>query len=1228
MVPESSAEAQNPPLVPWHTPNELSSADWAPGMATTPDSADHSSVVGDGGYAKQLAHSTAATHQSSHGTEESLKVEDDLQYMGGGVGLKQPDDHGPVEDQLDAEPELRAAESLERCLRVAMIESAAKEATERLFVPVDEIDRIASLKSVLRELKTLGLGQDQDPNDIAHQICSVHDGISPLDGKATKTNRRRILATLALIEETAAIQDVLREGLYDWDLPLALDRTDPGQYRLARRNADGSLSPVAFSQNWSAYQLEAFSRCQWQLSSPCFEMRTHVGAKIKHYRLNAHSILPITEIDGDDRQGGFSTVSKIKLHPAHRKSMSGNLCPTSWLALKKLRFSTEEAFKAEVGPLKRLGDNENSHIIQLLTTFHHRDEYNLVFEWADGGNLFDFWQAYPQPVHPPRNHGLGKWLTTQLTGLASALSLIHECKLNPQGSNNSGFGSQDGRKKYGAHGDLKPENILWFKAATNAQELCDLGTFKLSDFGLTSFHSLESRKRFLPAGLSATYRAPECDLDRHISQKYDMWSLGCVLLEHLTWYLLGYEGVLSFNQQRMQESQPTFKEDNFFSITQDLSSLQGGGATIKKCVHEQFNVLRSLPNCSDFLSDCIDFVQDKLLRMLPDNRCEVSEFLQFAKDVGQKCVDDDVYCTQRLEPINKRTGTNLSSIHARYSLHPGQLTAIAAMNRSRTSLHKHIVSSTPSGPEPRKPVPTVNEVEPTQSEQEETHPVASESTLTTNEDANFIGESNSDESNEELPTTTSRNENDNGLLRRAIGKVLRDEVFDDKLPLTFDKRSDPVLFFWDSSRKDFKQLECFQDNSGSGWGTQAKLDICKWQWYLRVPRMEVSGPSFKAYTAKFKPNIVLPWCSEVQRGEVSAHDRPDGIGGYSAVYKRHIDPRLHGFHNVLQQVSEGKGCFALKVLKKYTPDEKKLISGLFENERRQLNRFNGVSHNHLVTLLAAFEQENIDENYFIFPWAECDLSVYWENEKPGSVSINWISQQLEGLVGALNEIHNPGENSQNLEPNGRVYGRHGDLKPDNILWYTPYRGESQGILVISDMGFTAVNSELSRSKQTNGKPRTPTYRPPELDIPGAKVAREYDVWPLGCIFLEMMTWLLGGHELINGFKAKRMTPENGVKSSIFFTFVEDKPIVKPEVTEWIATLRSRKGCTEFVHAVLDVVESEMIIPSVEKRSKVHNLKNKFQAINQRCKENEAYYTPDPSTTSTGRSSEDLTIRHK
>ncbi|KAI0176646.1 kinase-like domain-containing protein [Pestalotiopsis sp. NC0098] len=381
----------------------------------------------------------------------------------------------------------------------------------------------------------------------------------------------------------------------------------------------------------------------------------------------------------------------------------------------------------------------------------------------------------------------------------------------------------------------------------------------------------------------------------------------------------------------------------------------------------------------------------------------------------------------------------------------------------------------------------------------------------------------------------------------TIWDVLQDEVFDDHLPLAYDEAAKPTLFLWDSYKRDWRRLRCFM--KARTWGTQAKLDICQWQWYLTVPHMkvDVNGPSFKAYEAKFEKRAKMPWSSKSRDGKHLKDESTRGWGGYSAVYRYHIDDRFHGFHKVLAKIglSGGNGFFALKVLNLYSENDKAALQGLsnmFRNERQQLNSFNGSVHEHLVTLLAAFEQKDVNKNYFLFPWAECDLSGYWED--PGKArNAKWVSEQLSGLVGALDKIHNP----SHLQ--GR-YGRHGDLKPDNILWYAPYKGDSKGILVISDMGFTAVNSELSRSKQTNGKARTPTYRAPELDVHGANVSREYDVWCLGCIFLEMMMWLLGGDEMIKKFKSERMTPENGTNTPIFFTFNNQRQaVVKPEVIQ-------------------------------------------------------------------------------
>jgi serine/threonine protein kinase len=111
------------------------------------------------------------------------------------------------------------------------------------------------------------------------------------------------------------------------------------------------------------------------------------------------------------------------------------------------------------------------------------------------------------------------------------------------------------------HGDIKPANILWFITKEGI-------VLKLSDFGLTRFHREVSQFRMYDRLVgSRTYRAPECDLKQPISPMYDMWSLGCVFLEFLSWYMLGFEeGVDDFAVQRVKDdTTPHVRQDSFFN---------------------------------------------------------------------------------------------------------------------------------------------------------------------------------------------------------------------------------------------------------------------------------------------------------------------------------------------------------------------------------------------------------------------------------------------------------------------------------------------------------------------------------------------------------------------------------------------------------------------------------------------------------------------------------------
>lgn len=213
-----------------------------------------------------------------------------------------------------------------------------------------------------------------------------------------------------------------------------------------------------------------------------------------------------------------------------------------------------------------------------------------------------------------------------------------------------------------------------------------------------------------------------------------------------------------------------------------------------------------------------------------------------------------------------------------------------------------------------------------------------------------------------------------------------------------------------------------------------------------------------------------------------------------------------------------------------------------------LKMFSDDTHPHLISLLATYQQFRV--YYLIFPWADLQ-------------TIMWVAKQCEGIANGLVKIHKYQTSNSKLQPgfHENRYGRHGDLKPENILWFSDPDG---GTLKISDFGL----SEYSTLHRKSYKPRSRvatsmSYRPPECDLKGGQIGQSYDIWTLGCLYLEFITWLLGGWDLVKNFERKRMLFDSmwcDMSTDTFFELVEcpnsRRPgviaaMVKPAVTSVI-----------------------------------------------------------------------------
>ena len=205
---------------------------------------------------------------------------------------------------------------------------------------------------------------------------------------------------------------------------------------------------------------------------------------------------------------------------------------------------------------------QHPNLIRLLASFERGGDYHLIFPYADG-NFLDFWKTHPAPGQSEAHPELA-WFSEQCLSLARGLNAIH----NPGPPPDDGQASL-GSKAHGRHGDLKPHNILWFKEDEGGKP--SLGSFKYCDFGLSAFHrTISMQENPSGFGCSLTYMAPERNTGYKIGPAYDIFSLGCVLLEFVIWYLDGWGAVEAFSDVRFDEDKGSASDwdvDSFFCCT-------------------------------------------------------------------------------------------------------------------------------------------------------------------------------------------------------------------------------------------------------------------------------------------------------------------------------------------------------------------------------------------------------------------------------------------------------------------------------------------------------------------------------------------------------------------------------------------------------------------------------------------------------------------------------------
>lgn len=438
------------------------------------------------------------------------------------------------------------------------------------FIPRAKLVDIINPELVGQLLQQIpGVGAE----DVNHQQ-NVLQHISPGPGECSCgcehcTGRRMILATLFFCG---------REDLILSFLP-------PAEHQICDKNLPYRLNSAKdFDYGLSAEERELFTHFKWHAYTPFLYGITSEKRDIAAFREEVS--LPWMEKTriGEQVSGEVSYVEKVEIHHLNHDLVSYTVEPSSAVAQEKNNVfalktfeqrlvpgMSEERFRQEVDA--NLDAPKHDRIVRALAAFSYQEKFYLVFPLATEGSLEKLWRAYiPEGIYqtersPPARvaHWYSdEWLVGECLGIAEALLATHA------------FPSDHPEETVGLlHADLKPENILCFPKSELGKPSILL---KLADFGEAKRVKLNVDLKAGKVAHVKTYRPPEHSPGNIITLNYDVWCLGCLFLDFVTWAILGQDGVDSFSDRREGEEDeaavtkpPRVIEDTFFKRTKQDS---------------------------------------------------------------------------------------------------------------------------------------------------------------------------------------------------------------------------------------------------------------------------------------------------------------------------------------------------------------------------------------------------------------------------------------------------------------------------------------------------------------------------------------------------------------------------------------------------------------------------------------------------------------------------------
>jgi serine/threonine protein kinase len=249
-------------------------------------------------------------------------------------------------------------------------------------------------------------------------------------------------------------------------------------------------------------------------------------------------------------------------------------------------------------------------------------------------------------------------------------------------------------------------------------------------------------------------------------------------------------------------------------------------------------------------------------------------------------------------------------------------------------------------------------------------------------------------------------------------------------------------------------------------------------------------------------------------------------------------------------------------------------------EAETLRKMNGRNRENVVRFITAFTRgdANVGRSYYLmFEWADGgSLADVWSEHKNPGITTHLMKQTVEQLLGLAKAI----EATHYDEIGGT---RHGDLKPENILRFQPCAEKILGTLKIGDWGLAKYHNEntMDRQEMTSARFFTVLYEAPEWGLK-QPLGRQYDIWSMGVIILELLIWLLYGFEEIQRFKKDVMGPTNDPEACYMVRTDPNRrtyAVLRKVVENWIEHIAKDPSCAKgtAMGELLDLIKTKLLV---------------------------------------------------